>query len=199
MRRVVLVALSLVLFSGAWAVAPGQETLPRASWGFHGAIALQIGSPDVLDPGYQGTAFVEVPWPAAFRALRLEAIYTALPYSGGIAIDSIGQPMGEVHNTVRLRAIALNLIVRRSDWPVVRPYLVAGAGVFRVDVRVEAPGYGVGTSPAVNRVGGNAGLGFESSLRHVTLFAEARYHAVLHREDQSELRFVAVTFGVRAR
>ena len=199
MRRVVPGVISLVLASGAVAVAPGQDTPPRVSWGLHGAMALQIGPPDVLDPGYQGTAFVEVPWPAAFRALRLEAMYTVLPYSPGIAIDSIGQPMGEVHNTVRLRAIALNLIVRRSDWSVVRPYLVAGAGVFRVDVRVEAPGYGVGITPAVNRVGGNAGLGFESSLRRVTLFAEARYHAVLHREDQSELRFVPVTFGVRVR
>jgi hypothetical protein len=199
MRRVVLVALSLVLFSGALAVAPGQEALPRASWGLHGAIALPVGASHVLDPGYQGTGFVEVPWPTAFRTLRLEAIYTALPYSVGIASDSLGQPLGELHATVRLRAIALNLILRRSDQAVVRPYLVAGAGVFRVDFRTEGLRGEVATSAAVNRVGGNAGLGFETYLRRVTLFAEARYHTVLHREDQVELRFVPVTFGVRVR
>lgn len=199
MRRVVLVALSLVLCSGTLAVAPGQETLPRASWGLHGAIALPVGPSHGLDPGYQGTAFVEVPWPRVFRALRLEAIYTALPLSVGIVSDSLGQPVGELHNTMRLRAIALNLIVRRSDRSVVRPYLVAGAGVFRVNYRTEGPRTEVVTTPTVNRVGGNVGVGFETSLHRVTFFAEARYHTVLHRDDQGELHLVPVTFGVRVR
>lgn len=198
MRRVVLVALSLVLFSGALAVAPGQETLPRASWGLHGAIALPVGPSHGLDPGYQGTAFVEVPWPRAFRALRLEAIYTAIPFPAGTASDSLGQLVGELDGTVRLRAIALNLIARRSDRPV-RPYLVAGAGVFRVNYRIEGPRTEVVTSPAVTRVGGNVGLGCETSLRRVTLFAEARYHTVLHGGEQEELRLVPVTFGLRVR
>ena len=198
MRRVVPGVISLVLASGAVAVAPGQDTPPRVSWGLHGAVAIPTRPSYDMKPGYQGTAFVEVPWPAAFRALRLEAIYTALPYSAGFASDSIGQPLGEVNGTVRLRAIALNLIVRRSDWSLVRPYLVAGAGVFRVDHRIEWIRTEAFT-PAVNRVGGNLGLGFETPLRRVTFFAEARYHAVLHREDQGELRFVPVTFGVRVR
>ena len=199
MRRVLLLVGSLAVVTGAMLPVRAQDALPRASWGLHGGMGFPVGPSEGLGRGYQWTAFADVPWSGDLRALRVEVVYGALPFPAASVSDSLGQPVGDMDGTVRVRALTLNLIVRRSHWSLVRPYLAAGAGVFRISYRTEGPRAEVMTSPVVTRVGGNVGLGFETSLGRVTVFGEARFHTVLHGGEQEELQFVPATLGLRVR
>ena len=202
MRTMTAVLSALVFSSGVATSASGQEAMDRVSWGVLGGKSFPTGPSIGMKHGHYVGALAEISWRNPGRALRFEVMSTMLQFAPTSASDSVGQHIGEVTGGFRLRAATANLVLRTERKSAVHSYLIAGVGAFGVHTRLEVPqasGSSSHTTPVRMRVGFNAGLGLALSLGRVTALTEARYHAVLHRYDQPELRMIPVSLGVRVR
>ena len=81
-----------------------------------------------------------------------------------------------------------NVVLTVSNTGGVRPYLIGGIGMYRVD-----PGNGLEAS---TDFGINGGGGLEFGLAGFSTFLEARYHSVF-TEGESNVNLIPVVFGIR--
>ena len=80
-----------------------------------------------------------------------------------------------------------NAVLSVSNTGGVRPYLIGGVGLYRLD-----PGNGL---DAMTEFGLNGGGGLEFGLAGFSTFVEARYHSVFTEDENTNL--IPVVFGIR--
>jgi hypothetical protein len=200
-----LIAATLVaVCTAARSTAAQENDRPELSWGLAGGASFPVGGVrKALKSSAHAAATLEVRTPYPGVALRLEGTYNyfrdRLPAM--VVADSVGQSIGTITGGMRLLGVTANVVFRgpyRED--PVRPYLVGGVGVFRVQRHsdfVAEHGRLRYTERARIRTGANAGLGLEVPRERVTAFAELRYHFVRGVFDRSALRIVPLSLGLR--
>ena len=170
-------ATSTRLEAQATAAAP----LPSRPFSFAvaGGTALVTGEDrDYYQPGYHFQGSVSVPLPARFGlSIRADAMFEKVPgrdkstqtYPGGPDTLLIGD-LSLLSGTVS----AVYHIGRNQS--AVRPYVLAGPGVFRVEQKGIL--YGQPVSGADTRFGISGGGGIAFPIGRLSAFAEARVHNV---------------------
>ena len=203
MRACNLVTIGvLVLCGAAHSTAAQQEPRRALSLGLAAGTTLPVGpAVKALERGPRAGAAIEVRSPYPGIALRVEGTYDSFRMHSGVASDSAGESVGMLSGSMRLLGGTANVVLRapyRED--PVRPYVIGGVGVFRVQSHFEHPtehGWLRYTDRARIRTGANAGLGVEVPRERVTAFVDARYHFV--RNGESSLRMMALSLGLRTR
>lgn len=85
---------------------------------------------------------------------------------------------------------------KTSEESSIRPYIIAGGGVYNVKTTgSDNVGTVVGTSNSTTKFGLNAGAGFDFKAGSAGLFIEGRFHDVF--TPGPNLKFIPVTIGVR--
>ncbi len=111
----------------------------------------------------------------------------------GFRLDGMYHDMkGEQAVNPDFRAIAVSgNIVLEAPGMAVRPYLIAGAGLYNTKVQ---------GAESKNNLGLNGGLGLKFRLIGFDTFVEARYHTAIDAlgvgDNESAASFVPITFGV---
>jgi opacity protein-like surface antigen len=86
--------------------------------------------------------------------------------------------------------------IKTSEESTVRPYIIAGGGVYNVKTTgSDNVGTVVGTDNSTTKFGINAGAGFDFKAGSAGLFIEGRFHDVF--TDGPNLKFIPITVGVR--
>jgi len=86
--------------------------------------------------------------------------------------------------------------IKTSEESSVRPYIIAGGGVYNVKTTgSDNVGTVVGTDNSTTKFGINAGAGFDFKAGSAGLFVEGRFHDVF--TDGPNLKFIPITVGVR--
>jgi hypothetical protein len=126
--------------------------------------------------GFNAAAHIGFNVPVLPVTARLEGFYSSFPAR---AEDIVGLRDGGI----RIAGATGNVVYSFSGLGV-RPYIIAGAGVYNSSyIR------GSTTDP-----GFNAGLGARFALAGFDAFAEARLHRI--SDDDRQFQFVPVTFGI---
>jgi len=85
---------------------------------------------------------------------------------------------------------------KTSETSTVRPYLIAGGGVYNVKTTGEDNlGGVVNTDGSDTKFGINAGAGFDFKAGSIGAFVEGRFHNVFF--PGSDLNFIPITVGIR--
>jgi opacity protein-like surface antigen len=85
---------------------------------------------------------------------------------------------------------------KTSEESPVRPYIIAGGGVYNVKTTgSDNLGTVVGTDNSTTKFGVNAGAGFDFKAGSAGLFVEGRFHDVF--TDGPNVKFIPITVGVR--
>lgn len=196
--RLLFAAALLVAGASARLGAQTAAPLPPRPFNFAlaGGTALVTGEDrDFYRPGYHIQGSVGVPLPARFRlSLRADAMYETIPgrnrstqtYPGGPDTLLIGD-MSVMSGTVS----AIYHIGRSQTG--VRPYVLAGPGIFRVESKGTL--YGQPAEASDTRFGVSAGGGVAFPMGPVTGFAEARVHNVF--AEGGSARLYPIVFGVQ--
>lgn len=100
----------------------------------------------------------------------------------------------DVDATLNVLAGTLNAEIGLSGVGV-RPYLIGGIGLYRVNVDSDALDNILGPGEAETKFGFNVGAGLDFGLAGFSAFAEARFHSA--QTDGGATTFVPLSFGVR--
>ncbi len=85
---------------------------------------------------------------------------------------------------------------KTSEESSIRPYIIAGGGVYNVKTTgSDNVGTVVGTDNSTTKFGLNAGAGFDFKAGSAGLFVEGRFHDVF--TDGPNVKFIPITVGVR--
>ena len=159
--------------------------------GVHVGVAAGPGAPvsdtrDTHETGFNGSAFVNWTPTVSPLGLRVEGMYQ------NMGIESEFTPNDDA-NTEILAGLAGAVIAPKNG--TVKPYGVAGGGVYNVDI--DAAGV-PGTSGGNNtEFGWNAGGGLAFPIGQTNIFVEARYHSINNDGDNAErIKLVPVTVGI---
>jgi opacity protein-like surface antigen len=178
-RRVPVVAVLLLLVTAAAANAQGTSGLHV---GIAGGVTFPEGeAEDVFDSGWNAGALLVFQFPVVPIGIRVDGSYHKLDAAEDPGTTGDAEILAGTANLV----VGFRLLL-------VKPYVVGGIGVYRLDFSDESfPGAFSGTN---NENGWNAGAGVSFSLRKIDVFVEARYHSVATEGDRFE--FVPVSVGI---
>jgi hypothetical protein len=204
-KRRNIIIIGLVAISSAFESASAQGHEPHeVSLGLMGGGSPPIGSLLLgIERPWHAGAIAELRSSFPGVSFRFEASYFSRSTSPAVAIDSIGGVMGEVAAGQRVVGGIANAVFRAPfGTRSIQTYAIVGIGVFGIQTYSEGPGP-TGpwrlTLPLEIRPGLNAGLGVETTIRRVTAFAEARYHAVRQAVRTPTLQMVPLSVGFRVR
>ena len=176
-------AAVIACFAAAFAAA---QTAP----GVHVGVAAGTGSPagdtrDTFETGFNGSAFVNWTPSASPVGLRVEGMYH------NMGVESQASP--DTGDAEIIAGLAGAVIAPKTG--TVKPYAVAGAGAYNVDV--DRAGL-VGTDGLNStELGWNAGGGVAFPLGKTNIFVEARYHSInTEGPDVERIKLVPVTVGI---
>lgn len=182
MKRIVLGALAAVaLASGTASAQVRPVTLGLAA----GASIPTGDLGDMSETGFHvlGTLGAKPPLlPLGFRA---DIMYNQLGVKDGLGVPGVADD-----DNFRLFSVNLNLLLSGSSpTPLVgfAPYVIGGAGYYNSKVA---------DFDAENDFGLNVGGGIRFNLGGFSTFGEVRYHHVFVGEDQDNLSFLPITFGI---
>jgi len=179
MRRLLAVLSAVGLGSlGATAVAQAQG--PRFGIG-GGLVAPTSAYGDLDKAGWHALGKVEFKVPMSPVGLRVDGMY------GQTSHDALFSPDGNTKFVGALANVVLNVPVAV---PMVKPYVLAGGGVY--NMKIKAPSQGIDDSETKFTWGAGAGLSLGAGL--VNFFVEGRYLSV--QTSGSSLKFLPLTVGV---
>jgi len=87
----------------------------------------------------------------------------------------------------------LDAVYNLGAAPIVKPYLIAGVGLYNVHSTVDVPIVGEATNTQT-KFGVNAGLGLRVQLTGFSTFAEARWHDVFTKGNSIQMVPISVGF-----
>jgi opacity protein-like surface antigen len=181
--------------------APAQGIHVQAGYG--GSRTVPVGDyfadarGEGFDAGWQGIAFVALALPRRPYGLRVDAVVGTNSANDQLKADlttAIGQPATE---ETSLFGANIDLTYAFSLGSHVRPYALAGVGVYHVTISVTTDSGTVdnrATEPAWN-----LGGGLSYPIRAVAPFLEARYVHVSAVSGFPSMTFVPITVGIRVR
>jgi hypothetical protein len=185
--------LAAALAAALGAAAPAhaqQEPELGISFGIGGGASVPLrNAKERFTTGFNGHGLVQYDFSHAPLALRGEFSYQSFDLRGP-ALKSAGATSGT--GTLLAGIGAAKLYVARGH---VRPYVLAGAGVYTV--KIEPDGIGMTRSDA--RLGVIGGGGFMFTFGSLVLYAESRLdHLFVDRaaDPTGSLDIVPVTIGV---
>lgn len=144
--------------------------------------------------GFSALASLGFSRPGSPIGLRVEAQYTRF----GLEPDPRWGPGGApevADGQVTSLSGTGNLVFHAPDLGVVRPYLIGGAGVYRVTSDIVQEPNSSYPGRGITKFGLNGGGGVELSLGRLRAFAEARYHRVL--SEGGRVEYVPIVAGIR--
>jgi hypothetical protein len=171
----------------AVALCAGTAQAQGLSFGLGGGAVIPTGSmADLNSTGWSAMAVARLKPPVAPLGLQVDAFYTRLGLEGGVDGHS------------RIIGGTANAVFAFPGGPA-RPYLLGGVGVYNGQTSID----GLGSSESQTKFGLNAGAGFDFGLGKASLFADARFHAILKGGVDSETLeettafMIPVTVGLR--
>ncbi|HXC26083.1 MAG TPA: hypothetical protein VNU46_09215 [Gemmatimonadaceae bacterium] len=169
------------------------------SFGLLGGPAFQIRPADRSNPWWHAGAFVTADpgWPISFRLEGVYARYNAKPQ---YALDD-SLSLGE-HATYTYAT--LDGIWRFPVRGPLRPYLIAGMGVYKIGYNstcsvtpgASCAGYYAPSSSSSNFLGVNGGAGITMYLPGFSAFVEARWHNMTASAQSSPPALVPISVGI---
>lgn len=186
------------LAAAALIVAAAALAVSDASAQARGIVGVGLGIPvgdfaDDAGAGAQsggGTALVGLEWlpQSGTYGLRIDGAWNRFCTT---ACDAAG---GDLDVRYRLLNANLNGLV---ELPLanraVRPYVMAGAGVY--NYKLEGDDVPAGADESETDLGVNAGLGVTYSIGRVGVYAEGRFHNVFAAGD--DLQYIPVMVGAK--
>ncbi|WP_411279009.1 outer membrane protein [Gemmatimonas sp.] len=181
--RLLSVALSLAVP----AVSSAQATERPVSFGLSGGLSLPTGDlGDRADAGFVIAGHVYYK-PASIQALR---------FRGDVSFDrwSIKNADAGADASTRSVGVVANAIYdfATNGTSTVKPYLLAGLGLYNNKTSVEVAN--VNVTGSATDVGVQVGGGFEFQLSGFSTFAEAKYVNVF---SDGRFAWIPISFGVR--
>lgn len=170
---------------------PGRDI----RFGVGGGLSMPVGEGSgSLDNSFQGHAFVRLPIASQAFAARLEFTYAKHDFGSGIFLaPGASDPSG----TVRVTAAVANLQLSLRQAGPVRPYVLAGAGLYHFKRDIDAfSGFPAGTD---TQLGVDTGAGVTFRLGAVSAYLEIRTDNVFSDDvffTDFQEQFVPITFGV---
>lgn len=187
MNRVRQVGLLAVLLTVVAGTLEAQQSAPRSmNVGVWGGVAFPTG--DVAEDAELNTGYIvggHLGWQPAYQAfgVRAEVSYA------GFGVDT---PIGDAD--VTKFGGSGNVILSISNDGSFRPYLIGGAGAYRVRQDFEALGAGF-TTETETKLGLNGGVGASFRLGGLNGTLEARYMSVFLDGDEN-LNVIPITIGI---
>jgi len=175
-------------------VATAQGVVP-VSFGVSGGVSVPEsdlaggnGEFTGVNTGYNITGSVGIGLPALPFSLRGDIAYNS--FDSKNLQFSASSPNPSFNADARILGFTANVIFPiHLPVPVVRPYLIGGAGVYNVRLSPTT-----GSSSSQSNFGFNVGAGVSVPFVLVDGFIEARYHRV--NQDNGTMAFVPITVGV---
>lgn len=215
MKRILLGAAAAAAVLAA-PITSAQDINP-VKFGLAGGGTLpQSALDDLTKPGWHAQAMIGVAFPLTPFALRADVGYARFGMdddvmSGMISMceDALGGSCSADGN-VNVLSGTLNAIVSIPGSMAVKPYLIAGGGVFRQKAELDLSARDSNGDPieldessgsmSETRPGIAGGIGFQFPLMGRGAFIEARYVNVFNKkeagDDDTDLRYVPVTIGI---
>lgn len=172
----------------AVALCAGSAQAQGLSFGVGGGAVIPTGSmADLNSTGWSAMAVARLKPPVAPLGLQVDAFYSRLGLEGGVDGHS------------RIIGGTANAVFAFPGAGAARPYLLGGVGVYNGKVTID----GFGSSDAETKFGLNAGAGFDFGLGKASLFADARFHAILKGGvdastfEETTAYMIPVTVGLR--
>ncbi len=167
---------------------------------------------DIAKPGWHAQGMIGIAFPLTPFALRADVGYTRF----GMDVDQgavesfcglIGDTGCSVDGNVNVLSGTVNAIVSIPGAVVVKPYLIAGGGIFRQKAEItfrDGSGDEIDadeSGPATEtRPGIAGGIGLQFPFIGRGAFIEAKYVNVFNKKeegvDNSDLRYVPITVGI---
>lgn len=174
MNRSVLSFAALTL-AAALVAAPAQAQSP-VHFGIGGGATMPMGdNSDVVKMGYHAQGIATFSLPALPVALRADLSYDRHSWKNDVE-GNFNTIAATVNGQYTLPGVAI------------RPYLLAGVGMYRAGGTVAGADL-----DATNDLGINGGAGVRFNLGGLSSFAEARLHNVF--SEGQATRWVPITFG----
>lgn len=182
-------------FSASIASAQGGSIINPISFGISGGVSVPMselanGSGEFtgVNTGYNVTGSLGIALPVLPFSLRADAAYNGF---GSKNVQFPATNPGNAFNAeARVLGFTANVIFPiHLPAPIVRPYLIGGAGVY--DVRISPT---TGGSTSQSNFGFNIGAGVSVPFVLFDGFVEARYHHV--NQSGGTMAFVPITVGV---
>ena len=195
MKRILCATAAMMLTAGA---AQAQVARPF-SVGVAGGVSMPMGDLNTgVNTGFNLAASVGYKPVMLPFGIRIEGAWDqfGLDKSG---LDAEDADAG-VDGHVRSLSLTANAIVDIPNSTPVKPYLIGGLGLYRVNISASADagdGTLTATSDAENKFGFNVGAGIRMPLGALDTYIEARYHQVQSVSFTDNFRFIPITFGIR--
>jgi hypothetical protein len=205
------VASFAIMFTAGAAAAPAQDTKP-ITFGLGAGASLPTGPfRDRADRGYVITGSAAHRFGTTPLGLRAEILYSRY----GLTDKYLGRFQGADNGDASLWGGTVDLTLNLPRVAKVRPYLLAGGGVYRRHIQVNRidgeelvavydPFFGFYPEASqdeatvhartATKFGLNGGAGITFPLARMHAFVESRYHDALTRSNRTG--FVPITFGL---
>jgi hypothetical protein len=164
------------------------QATTRPTFGVSGGVSFPTGDfADAVSTGYDIAAHIGFKPALSPVGLRIEGMFNQFDLKG-------------TGNDIKAKILAgtANLVVMSSAAPgAMRPYFIGGAGVYNVKLSSKSLN---ASSDAETKFGLNGGAGLDLALSGINVFAEARYHYIFSKNDETGTNntgFVPLVVGVR--
>jgi hypothetical protein len=192
---IVMIAAGITL-SASVLVAQGSSIIDPVSFGISGGVSVPTG--DLangddrftgVNTGYNVTGSVGVSLPVVPFSLRADVAYNGFG-TKNLTFAQNSPATGSYNADVRILGFTANVVFPiHLPFPIVRPYLIGGGGVYNVHTSPA-----IGGSMSQSNFGFNIGAGVSVPFVLFNGFIEARYHDV--SQNHADLSFVPITVGV---
>jgi hypothetical protein len=181
--------------SASVAAAQGGSIIDPISFGISGGVSVPMselangtGEFTGVNTGYNVTGSLGVSLPVVPFSLRADVAYNG--FGSKNVVFGATNPENRFNADARVLGFTANIAFPiHLPAPIVRPYLIGGAGVYNVRI---APTTGGSTSQS--NFGFNIGAGVSVPFVLFDGFIEARYHHV--NQSGGTMAFVPITVGV---
>ena len=180
MKRTALKIAAFAFLAAASATSAQAQRM--YSVGVSAGAAMPTGDfGEVSSVGYNVTGSVGLSMPALPVSFRVDAMLNQFSFK---EIDDLG---------TRVLGANANLVYAFPG-VAIRPYVIGGAGMYNL----KATGDNIESESQTN-FGLNGGLGAQFALAGFKTFAEARYHHVMSKDDETgapNMQFSPISFGI---
>jgi opacity protein-like surface antigen len=183
MNRVLQFVITVAVASAA---AVATVSAQSVHFGLGGGLTLPTGDYKNADnAGWHALGKVDIGIPMSPVAVRIDALFGQTKHKdvGGSAVDGKTQLIGGLANLVYKIPVPA---------PIVKPYILGGAGVYNVKLTITNSVPPVDTSQT--KFAWDFGAGATFGVGPARFFVEARYVSI--QESGSSLKFIPVTAGL---